>query len=107
MQSTRGDSNNQTPKKSTKRKKKRQRKRHNRRPSFLSAEDPESGAPRRPSIAEPGDMMAASQTKSQSALPFYKLGRDLSSTSLESEALLDHRYVVAVSYTANPQPSRD
>ncbi|EAU29838.1 conserved hypothetical protein [Aspergillus terreus NIH2624] len=92
MQSTRGDSNNQTPKKSTKRKKKRQRKRHNRRPSFLSAEDPESGAPRRPSIAEPGDMMAASQTKSQSALPFYKLGRDLSSTSLESEALLDHRH---------------
>ncbi|GAB1218362.1 hypothetical protein ATERTT37_007616 [Aspergillus terreus] len=84
------NSNNQTPKKSTKRKKKRQRKRHNRRPSFLSAEDPESGAPRRPSIAEPGDMMAASQTKSQSALPFYKLGRDLSSTSLESEALLDH-----------------
>ncbi|KAG2411764.1 hypothetical protein HFD88_009320 [Aspergillus terreus] len=92
MQSTRGDSNSQTPKKSMKRKKKRQRKRHNRRPSFLSAEDPESGAPRRPSIAEPGDMMAASQTKSQSALPFYKLGRDLSSTSLESEALLDHRH---------------
>ncbi|KAL5364867.1 hypothetical protein BJX96DRAFT_158089 [Aspergillus floccosus] len=92
MQTTRGDSNEQTPKKSTKRKKKRQRKRHNRRPSFLSAEDPESGAPRRPSVAEPGDMMAASQTKSQSALPFYKLGRDLSSTSLESEALLDHRH---------------
>ncbi|KAL4889780.1 hypothetical protein BDV59DRAFT_185820 [Aspergillus ambiguus] len=84
-------SGKQTSKKSAKRRKNRQRKRRDRRPSFLSAEDPDSGAPR-PSVAEPGDMMAADQTKSQSALPFYKLGRDLSSTSLESEALLDHRH---------------
>lgn len=39
----------------------------------------------------------ADQTKTQAPLPFYKLGsRDLSSTSLESEALLDHRYVTDV-----------
>ena len=38
--------------------------------------------------------MSADQPKSQqSARSFYKLGADLSSTSLESEALLDHRYV--------------
>ncbi|KAF9885293.1 hypothetical protein FE257_013094 [Aspergillus nanangensis] len=84
---TRGDGKS-TPKKSAKRKKNRQRKRRNRRPSFLSTDDPNG----RPSIPEePEDLMAAEQTAAPSTLPFYKLNRGLSTTSLESEALLDHR----------------
>ncbi|RAL02237.1 cora-domain-containing protein [Aspergillus ibericus CBS 121593] len=79
--------------KSAKRKKPRHRKRRHRRQSFLGgAEDPHPAASHA-SIpdAENSGMMAEDQTKPQAALPFYKLGRGLSSTSLESEALLDHR----------------
>ncbi|PYI23667.1 cora-domain-containing protein [Aspergillus violaceofuscus CBS 115571] len=80
-----------TPK-STKRRKPRHRKRRNRRHSFLGAEDSHPGAAGS-SVADPEDlsMMAAGQTNTQVPLPFYNLRRDLSSTSLESEALLDHR----------------
>ena len=81
--------------KSTKRKKNRHRKRRNRRQSFLGPEESSSvvasaSVPDTEGLAP----MATDQTKSRAALPFYKLGRDLSSTSLESEALLDHRYVL-------------
>ena len=75
--------------------KKKHRKRRNRRQSFISAEDPHAGAPTTPGPEVEHMAMMADQTKSRGALPFYKLGRDLSSTSLESEALLDHRYVVS------------
>ena len=85
----------QTPSKTSKRKKNRNRKRRNRRQSFLAAEDSHTGGAAAGSVPdpEPLDIMSADQPKSQqSARSFYKLGADLSSTSLESEALLDHRY---------------
>ncbi|PLB47072.1 putative cora family metal ion transporter [Aspergillus steynii IBT 23096] len=78
--------------KSSKRKKNRHRKRRNRRQSFLGPEEsPSVVAPASVPETEGLAPMATDQTKSRAALPFYKLGRDLSSTSLESEALLDHR----------------
>ncbi|KAE8144177.1 hypothetical protein BDV25DRAFT_167484 [Aspergillus avenaceus] len=77
--------------KPAKRKKKRHRKRRNRRPSFISVDDPHTEAPAAPGPEGENMAMMTDQTKSRGALPFYKLGRDLSSTSLESEALLDHR----------------
>lgn len=87
--------------KSAKRKKPRHRKRRHRRQSFLGgAEDPHPAAPHA-SIPDAGEdiSMMADQAKPQASLPFYKLGsRDLSSTSLESEALLDHRYVTLVMF---------
>ncbi|KAK1141465.1 CorA metal ion transporter [Aspergillus melleus] len=78
--------------KSSKRKKNRHRKRRNRRQSFLGPEE-SSSAVASASVPDTEGLapMATDQTKSRAALPFYKLGRDLSSTSLESEALLDHR----------------
>lgn len=80
--------------KSSKKKKNRHRKRRNRRQSFLGPEEsPSVVAPASVPETEGLAPMATDQTKSRAALPFYKLGRDLSSTSLESEALLDHRYV--------------
>lgn len=79
--------------KSSKKKKNRHRKRRNRRQSFIGPEEsPSVVAPASVPEAEGLAPMATDQTKSRAALPFYKLGRDLSSTSLESEALLDHRY---------------
>ncbi|PYH97284.1 cora-domain-containing protein [Aspergillus ellipticus CBS 707.79] len=86
------DSRSGTPK-SAKRRKPRHRKRRNRRQSFIAAEESLPGAahasvPDAENIAT----VAADQIKPQATLPFYKLGRDLSTTSLESEALLDHRY---------------
>ncbi|KAF7595059.1 CorA metal ion transporter [Aspergillus hancockii] len=81
---------NSTTGKPSKRKKNRHRKRRNRRQSFISAEDPHTEAPTA-SGPEAQNLDMTDQTKSRVALPFYKLGRDLSSTSLESEALLDHR----------------
>ncbi|KAF7184121.1 hypothetical protein CNMCM7691_004680 [Aspergillus felis] len=71
-----------------KRRKNRHRKRRNRRQSFLAPE--ESHTATAVSGAEEA-MIAGDQPHSRPALPFYNLGRDLSSTSLESEALLDHR----------------
>lgn len=80
--------------KPAKRKKNRNRKRCNRRQSFISPEDTQLGraavpVPDAPTVGN----LAADRPKPEAAQPFYKLGRDLSETSLESEALLDHRYV--------------
>ncbi|GFF51263.1 putative metal ion transporter C17A12.14 [Aspergillus udagawae] len=72
-----------------KRRKNRHRKRRNRRQSFLAPE--ESHTATAVSGAEAEAMIAGDQPHSPPPLPFYNLGRDLSSTSLESEALLDHR----------------
>ncbi|KAE8353069.1 hypothetical protein BDV28DRAFT_115228 [Aspergillus coremiiformis] len=77
--------------KPTKQKKNRHRKRRNRRQSFINAEDPHPGPPITPGPNAEDLAMMADQNKSRGALPFYKLRRGLSSTSLESEALLDHR----------------
>lgn len=86
--------------KPTKRKKNRNnRKRRHRRQSFLTAEESESQSQQfKPATAPAADSVAKAQSaandpsKSRARLPFYGLGRDLSDTSLESEALLDHRY---------------
>lgn len=72
-----------------KRRKNRHRKRRNRRQSFLAPEESHNGAAA--SGADADAMIAGDQPYSRPSLPFYNLGRDLSSTSLESEALLDHR----------------
>lgn len=86
--------------KPTKRKKNRNnRKRRHRRHSFLTAEESESQsqqfksatAPAAESVAK-AQSAANDQSESRARLPFYGLGRDLSDTSLESEALLDHRH---------------
>ncbi|KAH1498037.1 hypothetical protein LV164_002857 [Aspergillus fumigatus] len=72
-----------------KRRKNRHRKRRNRRQSFLAPEESHNAAAA--SGADADAMIAGDQPYSRPALPFYNLGRDLSSTSLESEVLLDHR----------------
>ncbi|OJJ50488.1 hypothetical protein ASPZODRAFT_85850 [Penicilliopsis zonata CBS 506.65] len=70
---------------SKKKRKHRNRKRRNRRPSFLAADESDS----RPVVAAASGADAAPETRSEQT--FYRLGQALSSTSLESEALLDHR----------------
>jgi magnesium transporter len=66
-------------------KKNRNRKRRNRRQSFIASED--SG----PIISElSGGLVRANPDQIPERVPFYR-GRNLSTTSLESEALLDHR----------------
>jgi magnesium transporter len=72
-----------------KRRKNRHRKRRNRRQSFITPEESHNAAA--VSGADAEAMISGDQAHSRPALPFYNLGRDLSSTSLESEALLDHR----------------
>lgn len=66
-------------------KKNRNRKRRNRRQSFIASED--SG----PIVSELlGGLSRTNPDQIQGRAPFYR-GRNLSNTSLESEALLDHR----------------
>ncbi|GAM35612.1 hypothetical protein TCE0_017r04075 [Talaromyces pinophilus] len=66
-------------------KKNRNRKRRNRRQSFIASED--SG----PIVSElSGGLARTNPDQKQERVPFYR-GRNLSNTSLESEALLDHR----------------
>lgn len=66
-------------------KKNRNRKRRNRRQSFIASED--SG----PILSElSGGLTRTNPDQIQERVPFYR-GRNLSNTSLESEALLDHR----------------
>lgn len=80
--------------KPAKRKKNRNRRRRNRRQSFLAPEDSQLEAATAPAPdATAVSNLATDRPKPEAAEPFYKLGRALSSTSLESEALLDHRYV--------------
>jgi magnesium transporter len=80
--------------KPAKRKKNRNRRRHNRRQSFLAPEDSQLEAATAPAPdATTVSNLATDRPKPEAAEPFHKLGRALSSTSLESEALLDHRYV--------------
>lgn len=105
-QETRSDSKSgaassmSTPKPAKRKKNRSNRKRRHRRQSFLTAEESESQsqqfkpatAPAADSVASVAQSAANDQSKSRARLPFYGLGRDLSDTSLESEALLDHRY---------------
>lgn len=110
--------------KPAKRKKNRNRKRRHRRQSFLAPEDgeEEEERPLDPATAQGSDAVtnvnsgdqqqqqqetstaSTSSAKGKSSksrrerLPFFGLGRDLSSTSLESAALLDHRCVSVLLY---------
>lgn len=82
--------------KAAKRKKNRHRKRRNRHQSFFTPAR-EASHERSGTAAGAGggtrDPMEADRPPSRDNPPFYTLGRDLSSTSLDSDALLDHRYV--------------
>ncbi|CBF70700.1 uncharacterized protein ANIA_05856 [Aspergillus nidulans FGSC A4] len=79
-----------TGSKKHKRKKNRNRKRRNRRPSFLAPEDSQPNAPPTIPESEALSAMAENQAKARGSTPFYS-GGNMSNTSLESEALLDHR----------------
>ena len=80
------------PSKSSKRKKNRNRKRRNRHQSFIPPSREEShDIPGETSDAGGvKDSMEADRPTSRDK-SFFKLGRNLSNTSLESDALLDHR----------------
>ncbi|CAI7635197.1 unnamed protein product [Penicillium bialowiezense] len=84
------DNAGQTPK-SSKRKKNRNRKRRNRHQSFVPADHDESHNSPGQSVGAGGDSMEADRPTSRDTQSFFKLGQNLSNTSLESEALLDHR----------------
>lgn len=78
--------------KSSKRKKHRNRKRRNRQQSFLTPAHEETHA--RPDSTEGSgarESMEGDRPSSKDTSLFYKLGRNLSNTSIESDALLDHR----------------
>lgn len=96
------------PKPAKRKKNRNNRKRRHRRQSFLTAEESESQSQQfEPATAPAADSVAKAQpvandqSKSRARLPFYGLGRDLSDTSLESEALLDHRYDFYLSFFFN------
>ena len=73
----------------------RRRKPHNRKQSFL-APTQETSHERPGTSAETGGAgkgMENDRLTSKDNPSFFKLGRNLSNTSIESDALLDHRYV--------------
>ncbi|CAG7952066.1 unnamed protein product [Penicillium salamii] len=84
------DNAGKTPK-SSKRKKNRNRKRRNRHQSFIPPDREGSQASPGPNSGAGDDSMEADRPTSRDTQSFFKLGRNLSNTSLESEALLDHR----------------
>lgn len=76
-----------------KRRKNRNRKRRNRQQSFITPVT-EDSHDQSEGQAEPGGVrgsMEDDRPRSRDKPPFFKLGRNLSNTSLESDALLDHR----------------
>ncbi|KAJ5824483.1 Mg2+ transporter protein CorA-like/Zinc transport protein ZntB [Penicillium robsamsonii] len=81
------------PPKSSKRKKNRNRKRRNRHQSFIPPRREESHDSPGEILSAGGvrDSMEADRPISRDNPSFFKLGRNLSNTSLESDALLDHR----------------
>lgn len=84
--------------KSAKRKKNRNRKRRNRQESFLTPAKEETHRPASGSgTGGVRDSMEGDRPTSKDNSSFFKLGRNLSNTSLESDALLDHRYVAWLS----------
>lgn len=72
-----------------KKKRNRHRKRRNRRPSFLAPED--SDRPGSETTNRPPELPSRPVPDQPAERPPFYRGRNLSSTSLESEALLDHR----------------
>jgi magnesium transporter len=81
------------PSKSSKKKKNRNRKRRNRHQSFLTPDQENPHDLSADSTAAGGvrDSMEADRPPSRDNPSYFKLGRNLSNTSLESDALLDHR----------------
>lgn len=77
--------------KPAKRRRNRNRKRRSRRQSFLAPEEPQFTS----TTVPPPDTAAVTNLVGERPKP-YNLGSNLSNTSLESEALLDHRYVGVV-----------
>lgn len=81
--------------KPAKRKKHKNRKRRNRRQSFLVTDEPAMPRPGTSSGERAGGGAHEGQVANKASPgTYYRLGQNLSDTSLESEALLDHRYVV-------------
>lgn len=81
------------PSKSSKRKKNRNRKRRNRHQSFIPPDTEEPHDSPEQNTGAGDDSMEADRPTSQDNASFFNLARNLSNTSLESDALLDHRYV--------------
>ncbi|KAL1967836.1 hypothetical protein VTN77DRAFT_2525 [Rasamsonia byssochlamydoides] len=81
-----GPENSQPPT-GKKKKKNRHRRRRNRRPSFIAADEDHPGTIMADRTSDRG---SSAQELPRERPPFYR-GRNLSTTSLESEALLDHR----------------
>lgn len=84
--------------KTSKRKKNRNRKRRNRHQSFLTP-GPEESHDRAGTATGTGgarESMEGDRPTPKDQSSYFKLGRSLSNTSLESDALLDHRYVVTI-----------
>lgn len=80
--------------KATKRRKNRHRKRRNRHQSFITP-GPEDSHDRSEGPSGTGgarESMGGNRPTSKDNPSFFNLGRNLSNTSLESDALLDHRY---------------
>lgn len=81
------------PSKSSKRKKNRNRKRRNRHQSFISPsqEEPHDSPGENSDAGGVRDHPMEADRPTSRDKSFFKLGRNLSNTSLESDALLDHR----------------
>ncbi|KAJ5571733.1 hypothetical protein N7535_005393 [Penicillium sp. DV-2018c] len=81
------------PYRSSKKKKNRNRKRRNRHQSFITPdlEDPHDLSADNSGAGGVRDSMEADRPVSRDNPSYFKLGRNLSNTSFESDALLDHR----------------
>lgn len=82
------------PSKAAKRRKNRNRKRRNRQQSFitLGTEDSHEHSEGPSGTGGAREAMEGDRPTSKDKPSFFKLGRNLSNTSIESDALLDHRY---------------
>lgn len=85
------------PSKAAKRRKNRNRKRRNRQQSFitLGTEDSHEQSEDPSGMGGAQAPMEGERPTSKGKPSFFKLGRNLSNTSIESDALLDHRYTTA------------
>ena len=82
------------PSKTSKRKKNRHRKRRNRQQSFLTpaAEESHERSGSSAIVDHGRKSMEGDRPRSKDGPSYFNLGRNLSNTSMESDALLDHRY---------------
>lgn len=87
--------------KAGKRRKNRHRKRRNRHQSFITPgpEDSHDQAEGPSGTGGARESMGGDRPTSKDKPSYFNLNRNLSSTSLESDALLDHRYAIPLSLT--------